>query len=67
MKLRNALLAATILAAPVAAKAEPVSGIYIGAGAGINIMQNETVSAIAYPGLGTARCSTPCMISTSAW
>ena len=52
MKLRNALLAATILAAPVAAKAEPVSGIYIGAGAGINIMQNETVSAIAYPGLG---------------
>ena len=41
MKLRNALLAATILAAPVAAYAQPVDGLYIGAGAGGNILQNE--------------------------
>ena len=52
MKLRSALMAATVLAAPVAAKAEAVSGIYIGAGAGINIMQDETIRSIAYPNLG---------------
>ena len=43
MKLRNALLAATILAAPVAAFAQPVDGLYIGAGAGGNILQTEAV------------------------
>lgn len=36
MNLRNSLLAATILALPLAAQAQPVSGIYIGAGAGAN-------------------------------
>ena len=41
MKLRNALLAATILAAPAAAFAQPVDGLYIGAGAGGNILQTE--------------------------
>jgi len=41
MKFRNALLAATILALPVAAKAQPISGLYIGGGAGVNIMQDE--------------------------
>ncbi len=58
MKLRSALLAATVLAAPVAAKAEAVSGIYIGAGAGINIMQDETVRSVAYPALGIGATST---------
>ena len=43
MKLRNALLAATVLAAPVAAFAQPVDGLYIGAGAGGNILQTEAV------------------------
>ncbi len=43
MKLRNALLAATMLAAPVAAFAQPVDGLYIGAGAGGNILQTEAV------------------------
>jgi outer membrane protein OmpA-like peptidoglycan-associated protein len=43
MKLRNALLAATVLAVPVAVHAQPVDGLYIGAGAGGNILQNETV------------------------
>ena len=47
MKLRNALLAATILAAPIAVSAQPVSGLYIGAGAGGNILQDETVSHTA--------------------
>ena len=53
MKLRNALLAATILAAPIAVSAQPVSGLYIGAGAGGNILQDETVSHTAgFPRVG---------------
>ena len=44
MKLRNALLAATLLAAPMAAHAqEPVSGLYVGLGAGINFKQDLDV------------------------
>jgi outer membrane protein OmpA-like peptidoglycan-associated protein/outer membrane protein W len=42
MKLRIALLAATVLALPVAVKAQPISGLYVGAGAGYNILQQET-------------------------
>ena len=41
MKFRNALAAATILALPIAAKAQPITGLYVGGGAGVNIMQNE--------------------------
>ncbi len=41
MKLRNTLLAATVLVAPLAAHAQAVDGLYIGAGAGGNILQNE--------------------------
>ena len=51
MKLRNALLAATVLVAPVAASAQSVNGLYIGAGAGANIMQNETLSRVNIPAL----------------
>ena len=52
MKLRSALLAATVLAAPVAAKAEAVSGVYIGAGAGVNIMQDQYIKSVAFPQRG---------------
>ncbi|MBC7799721.1 MAG: OmpA family protein [Gemmatimonadaceae bacterium] len=52
MKLRSALLAATVLAAPVAAHAEVVSGLYIGAGAGANFMHDENVKSIGFPQLG---------------
>ena len=38
MTLKKALLAATILALPVAAQAQPVSGLYVGAGVGGNSM-----------------------------
>jgi outer membrane protein OmpA-like peptidoglycan-associated protein len=49
MQLRNALLAATFaamplaipLAIPPAAQAQPVTGLYVGGGLGINIMQDE--------------------------
>lgn len=36
MTLRRTLLAATILALPLAAQAQPVSGLYVAAGAGAN-------------------------------
>ena len=50
MKLRSALLAATVLAAaPIAAKAQAISGLYIGAGAGANFMQDQTLSGVAFP------------------
>jgi len=54
MRLRSALLAATVLAIPVAARAQPVSGLYLGAGAGVNIMQTEHIKpspALATPKL----------------
>jgi outer membrane protein OmpA-like peptidoglycan-associated protein len=45
MSLRKALLAATVMALPVAAQAQPVDGLYVGAGAGINWLQNTDVEA----------------------
>jgi len=40
-KLRTTLMTATVLAAlPLVAQAQPVSGLYVGAGAGLNFMQN---------------------------
>ena len=36
MSLKKALLAATVLSLPVAAQAQPVSGLYVGAGVGAN-------------------------------
>jgi OOP family OmpA-OmpF porin len=46
MNFRNALVAATMLALPMAAQAQPVSGLYVGAGAGVNIMQDEPIKAV---------------------
>lgn len=42
MKFRNALVAATMLALPVAAKAQPITGLYIGGAGGVNIMHDES-------------------------
>src|ERR1700731_3934417 len=52
MKLRSALLAATVLAMPFAASAQPVTGLYVGAGAGVNLLQDEKVN-INGGGLGS--------------
>jgi hypothetical protein len=38
MALKKALLAATMLALPVVAQAQPVSGLYLGAGVGMNML-----------------------------
>jgi OOP family OmpA-OmpF porin len=52
MKLRNALLAATVMAAPVAAMAQtqPVTGPYVSLGAGYNFMSNNGTSIPGVPG-----------------
>ena len=45
MQLRSALLAATVLATPIAASAQPVTGLYVGGGVGVNITQQKTSTA----------------------
>jgi outer membrane protein OmpA-like peptidoglycan-associated protein len=55
MRVRNALLAATVLAAPFAAKAQPVDGLYVGAGAGVNIRSDQNIRGLQVvngPGTG---------------
>ncbi|WP_439597026.1 OmpA family protein [Falsiroseomonas sp.] len=44
MSLRKILLAATVLALPVAANAQPISGLYIGGGAGVNLRQESDIT-----------------------
>jgi OOP family OmpA-OmpF porin len=48
MQIRSALLAATLLALPFAAQAQnaPVTGLYIGGAAGVNIMQDEPINSV---------------------
>ena len=55
MQLRSALLAATMLAVPVVASAQPVTGLYVGAGVGVNIMSQEQIKNLSFPTLGAAR------------
>jgi OOP family OmpA-OmpF porin len=49
MRLRSALLAATVLAVPFAAKAQPITGIYVSGAVGANLLQDETLN---FSGLG---------------
>jgi len=49
MQLRSALLAATVLATPFAASAQPVTGLYVGLGAGVNIMQQTDINSLSFP------------------
>jgi outer membrane protein OmpA-like peptidoglycan-associated protein len=56
MRLRSTLLAATLLGFPIAASAQPVTGLYVGGGAGVNITQGENLNRVGVPsllGLGT--------------
>lgn len=50
MKLRGALVAASMLTLPIAANAQAVRGIYVGAGVGVNRMFDEDVKSI--PSIG---------------
>ena len=55
MNFRTALVAASVLSLPVAAFAQPVDGLYVGAGVGYNYLQNEKVKAP--PGVGSFKGS----------
>ncbi len=59
MSLKKALLAATMLALPVAAQAQVVTGFYVGAGAGLNFVQSTDVRVTgpAAAGLSNAAAS----------
>jgi hypothetical protein len=50
MKLRVALVAATILTVPFVARAQPVDGLYVGLGAGYNYLQDTNVKSATSPG-----------------
>jgi len=60
MSLKKVLLAATMMALPLAATAQPISGFYIGAGAGVNLLaetdltsQGQLTTALRANGIGT--------------
>ncbi len=52
MALKKALLAATMLALPVVAKAQPVTGFYVGAGVGTNMLMETDTSLVDGSNLG---------------
>jgi outer membrane protein OmpA-like peptidoglycan-associated protein len=47
MKFRNVLLATAVMALPIAASAQPVTGLYIGAGAGIDLHAQEAIKNLS--------------------
>jgi OmpA-OmpF porin, OOP family len=47
MQLRGALLAAGLLALPMVASAQPVTGLYVSGGVGINLMLGENVDQVS--------------------
>ncbi|CAH2599122.1 Outer membrane protein [Rhodovastum atsumiense] len=51
MTIRNALLAASVLALPAVAQAQPINGLYVGGGLGYNYTQDiDTKGTAAIPG-----------------
>jgi OmpA-OmpF porin, OOP family len=56
MNLRRALMAATMLTLPAASQAQPVTGVYIGAGAGLNWLEltNSNTAPLSTTGPGGA-------------
>ena len=53
MQMRNLLLAATVLAAPAAAFAQPVDGLYVGGGLGYNYLQEQKIKSLTIPGVAS--------------
>jgi OOP family OmpA-OmpF porin len=47
MSLRNAILATTVVALPTVAAAQPVTGLYVGAGLGVNLLQDQNTTTQA--------------------
>ena len=46
MTLRSAVFAATLVALPFAANAQPIDGLYVGTGVGANFMQDQTIVSV---------------------
>ncbi len=59
MRFRSTLLAATVLAVPFAAQAQPVTGLYIGAGVGVNLKSDVDVKNLQQKNTLTGGVSTP--------
>jgi len=66
MSLRRTLLAATMLAVPAAASAQPVTGLYIGAGAGVNWLNNPSKIDLQGGGIGGAFALPPNVVFNNA-
>ncbi len=58
MNFRNALLSATLLALPVAASAQPITGLYIGGDAGVNVMTGQDATFARSPFGGKSKLDT---------
>src|ERR1700752_2803397 len=58
MRIVKALFGAAIAAVPMAAYAQPVDGLYISLGAGMNIMQNESIASIGHTSLNNVNLNT---------
>jgi OOP family OmpA-OmpF porin len=52
MRFRGAMLATALFAAPLAATAQPIQGLYVGAGVGIHIPQDPKITPLS-PGFGS--------------
>ena len=50
MALRTSLLMSTLLIAPIAAQAQPISGVYIGIGTGVNFLQDQRLRSVSVGG-----------------
>jgi OmpA-OmpF porin, OOP family len=46
MRFRGAILATTLLITPIAAMAQPITGLYVGAGAGLHVPQTPQATAL---------------------
>jgi OmpA-OmpF porin, OOP family len=52
MRFRRAIIASTLLVSPIPAMAQPITGLYVGAGAGLHAPQDPKATAYG-PGFGT--------------
>jgi OmpA-OmpF porin, OOP family len=69
MLCRNVLLAAVIAAFPLVAQAQPVSGLYIGGGVGVNYLQPESADISgAFTGNGQFQSHVgPALVASVGW
>ncbi len=58
MSFRKALVAATMLALPLAANAQPVTGLYVGGSGGVDIMQSEHAQVFSPTGRASGNLNT---------